>query len=105
MTPLRQRMLNAMVLRGFAVLTHARYTLLGQTLLRQLRAHWRDRRPTTWRFASTPAYNRRASNQPSAPKAVERAFYAFLAACRTYKSFENSKLRLHQAMNLFAFGE
>ena len=50
MTPLRQRMLNAMVLRGFAVLTHARYTLLGQTLLGQLRAHWSDRRPTTWLF-------------------------------------------------------
>ena len=52
MTPLRQRMLNAMVLRGFAALTHVRYTLLGQTVLGQLRGHWSDHRPTTWLFCA-----------------------------------------------------
>ena len=67
MTPLRQRMLNAMVLRGFAALTHVRYTLLGQTLLGQLRAHWRGPRPTTWLFCNHTGI------QPVSIESAERA--------------------------------
>jgi len=77
---------------------HARYTLLGQTLLGRLRAYWRDHRPTTWLFCN------HTGTQPVSIESAQRAYQGSRHRAGIMKSGGTHTLRHGFATHLLEGG-